>query len=428
MKRSMILALLIALTGWLLFSPVAGRTDKPKKDKENKEEKESARSPLRGPWQVVDMVSEGKATPAEDLRQTRILFTNDKLTLRAGSKLIAKMDYTIDPKAKPATIDITHEGEKSLGLYKFRDGRLQISWNEPGKKRPDKIGDKCDGDLVLRPFGRCIYVADLKTGKSKIIFDDLKFTSGGSPEWSRDGRRFAFDAWESHRGQGSRWAHLIVCDADGKNVKDMGIGAMPTWSPDGKKIGYSSYEPRGVWTMNADGTNRNRLDENGWAIEWCPKGNKVAYTVGGGNIRVHDLDKNTSEELLDTPYQYVYYGMAWSPDGKWICFKGSRDGGTDLAVVHVGGQRIGFRVLLSRDSSKDARFHNNPTWGPDSKQIIVTMIPPGEKRTQLFLVDAQGQAKPKRLDWQSQTRSYLSPAWSPDGKKLAFFAARRVPE
>ena len=59
-------------------------------------------------------------------------------------------------------------------------------------------------------------------------------------------------------------SHLLTCQADGQGLKDLGTGAMPSWSPDGKRITFSCYDPRGVWTMNADGTSRELLDAEGW--------------------------------------------------------------------------------------------------------------------------------------------------------------------
>ena len=98
----------------------------------------------------------------------------------------------------------------------------------------------------------------------------------------------------------------------------------------------------------------------------------IAYTVSaaGANIAVRDLATGVTITLLDDRYATVYWGMAWSPDGQWIAFKGqTRDGTTELAVVHVEGHRQGFRVLFRRRHTRHDRPPAQPQlesrWDPD---------------------------------------------------------------
>ena len=82
----------------------------------------------------------------------------------------------------------------------------------------------------------------------------------GSPSWSPDGRRIAFDA----DGEDSR-RHLWMIDADGgaprrlTAEKDEQVG--PTWSQDGRWIYYSWWQADGrdIWRMPADGGVPERL-------------------------------------------------------------------------------------------------------------------------------------------------------------------------
>ena len=83
--------------------------------------------------------------------------------------------------------------------------------------------------------------------------------------------------------------------------------------------------------------------------------------------------------------------MAWSPDGQWIAFKGqTRDGSTELAVVHVEGHRQGFRVLLPAAIPDMTDLLHNPSWSPGGTQILAAVITKANPARQLYLLDAAG--------------------------------------
>ena len=205
------------------------------------------------------------------------------------------------------------------------------------------------------------------------------------------------------------------------NREDLGVGAMPSWSPDGNRIVFSNYNPRGVWIMNADGTDRQLLNADGWGAEWCPRGEMIAYTVSaaGANIAVLDLATSATITLLDDRYATVYWGMAWSPDGQWIAFKGqTRDGSTELAVVHVEGHRQGFRVLLPAAIPDMTDLLHNPSWSPGGTQILAAVITKANPARQLYLLDVVGNEPAKLLPGLEPDRWYNDMAWSPDGTRI----------
>lgn len=195
----------------------------------------------------------------------------------------------------------------------------------------------------------------------------------------------------------------------------------------------SRYSPNyGVWIMNADGTGKELVDE-GWSIEWCPKGNRVAYTTyrDGANILVRDLGKGEGRTLLDKEYRQIYWGMAWSPDGQWIAFKGiTPDGKAELAAVHVEGQSKGFKILLPKamPDVKDILWASS--WGGDGKRLIASLVGPKGGPRQLYFLDFAEKEPPQLVPGQDPTWANSEMAWSADGKKLAFRAmppSRRLP-
>lgn len=394
----------------------------------------SGRRSLRGSWRAVSMMDHGQRVGEAQVRQLMFTFSEKTVTLRVGPRVLAETAYTIDAKAKPASIDMTFQGQATPGIYEFSGGKLRICLNDLAKGRPTKIpseaGADCDVDLLFASADRewnVLHVMDADGSHPRVLVAHPDYTSHGSAEWSADGSKIGFDGWRSREGEDYVAAHILVCGADGQGLKDLGPGAMPSWSPDGKRITFSCYDPRGVWIMNSDGTGRELLDPEGWGAEWRPKRNEVSYSIyesGSSNIRVRDLAKRTSRDLLDGAYRQVYWGMAWSPDGQWLAFKGVSQNTTELAVVHAEGRQQGFRVLLPKTMPDVKDIMQSFAWSPDSKQILVGLITPGNPARQLYLIDAEGKVPAKPFPGLSKGRWYNDVAWSPDGKHILFTSPR----
>jgi TolB protein len=397
----------------------------------------SAPASLRGPWRGVSMVQKGGRLPEAEVRQLIFVFSDKTITMRVGEKLVAETAYAIDAKAKPAAIDMVLKGQTTLGIYELVGEKLRICLNDLGKGRPKKIpasaGADCDVDLLLYRADRdwpVLHVLDPDGGNARLLVTHPEYTEHGSPEWSLDGSKIAFDACRTILGESWSMSHVFVCSADGQGLKDLGPGAMPSWSPDGKRITFSCYDPRGVWIMNSDGTDRELVDEAGWGAEWCPKGEKIAYTVygpDGANISVRDLAQGTSRGLLEERYRQIYWGMAWSPDGRWLAFKGTSPGKAELAIVNTEGQGKGFRVLASEGTREVKQIMDNVSWSPDSKQVLTAFATQGNPALQLYVIDLEGKAPPKPLPRQQKGRSYFSVAWSFEGKQILVSTPRESP-
>jgi TolB protein len=386
------------------------------------------------PWRAVSMVQNGEALPATAVSKLLLVFSEKTCALRVGPTMLAETPYTINAQAMPATIDMTFNGQVTTGIYQRADKDLRICLNEADKGRPKAIPTKpgvgCGVDLLLRRADlqwNILHVMDADGSSPRVLVRHPEYTSAGSPEWSWDSRKLAFDAWRSIYGEGFGQAHIFTVNADGSELKDLGPGVMPSWSPDGKRLVFTSFESRGVHTMNADGSGRKLLDKEGWAGEWCPQGDKIAcYTIGDdeGNICVHDLQNGTSRLLLDRPYpEEIKIGMAWSPDGQWLAFRGVNDDGKiEGAIVHADGMAKGFRVLLPKALPEMTGVVGGQpmSWSADSKQVVALLKTKKHPAARFYLIDADGQAPATLLPGQSESRTYADMCCSPDGKHIAY--------
>jgi dipeptidyl aminopeptidase/acylaminoacyl peptidase len=102
------------------------------------------------------------------------------------------------------------------------------------------------------------------------------------------------------------------------------------------------------------------------------------------------------------------YEPEWSPDGRWLCFRGGPE--DDLYLIRPDGS--GLRRL-----TRDSAHEQSPAWSPDGR-IIVYERWSGTGSSSIYTISVHGR-RVTRLT-RGANNDDQEPSWSPDGSQIAF--------
>ncbi|HEV8370851.1 MAG TPA: S9 family peptidase [Pyrinomonadaceae bacterium] len=269
-----------------------------------------------------------------------------------------------------------------------------------------------------------------QTAKHPLKLEDIpRFRDVRDPQLSPDGQWVAYVVGTTDVKEDKGSSHIWLTGIDGMNNRQITFSqdseSSPRWSPDGKYISFTSSRPgkaRGnqMWLLDRAGGEAQQLTETKGrlqAYEWSPDSKRLVLTIGDPDPEAEPAPSPQpgASATPRVPKPIVIDRYRYKQDGQGYLLSGRH---TYLYLFDIATKKLERLTASKWDES-------SPAWSPDGSRIAFmsnhTDDPDRDPSAQLFVVDAKPGSTEKQLSAANNRAGRSRPEWSPDGKWIAFF-------
>jgi dipeptidyl aminopeptidase/acylaminoacyl peptidase len=270
-------------------------------------------------------------------------------------------------------------------------------------------------------------VASAQQAKRAVTLDDLaRVRTVGDPQRSPDGRWVAYTVGTINAEQDKRDTDIWMVSWDGKDQVRLTFSpdseSAPRWSPDGRYLaflasrGTEEEKKKGaqVWLLDRKGGEAQQLtDIKGGVADyaWSPDSTRLALVASPADPDDEPEKLEGWKRKAQPPIVIDRYH-----------FKQDRDGYLKRLYAHLWVFDVASKKAeaLTSGGFDDA----SPAWSPDGTRIAFVSNrslpdPDRSEDTNIYVVDAKPGAEPRQLTTFPGPDSGR-PAWSPDGQWIAY--------